>query len=107
MKKIYIVIGIPFCLWTVMLALENESIQYMLLNVILAIPKAPQIFTDLLNPIMDISEQDREQSLQDAIEADRLASESELLNRTVIETTIVIPPEVESVHVEPLKSTDD
>jgi len=95
MKQIYIILGIPFCLWTIVLALENESISYVLLNVLLAIPKMPTIFGDLIGPFLDVFKDDMEQSLQDAIEADRLASESELLNRKTYETTILVQPKVD------------
>ncbi|NOH53371.1 hypothetical protein F0266_10540 [Vibrio coralliilyticus] len=94
MKQAYIIIGIPFCLWTIALAIENEAISYILLNVLLAIPKVPTIFSDLSGAIFDFFQDDLERSLKDAIEADRLASESELLNRKVYETTITVQPEV-------------
>ncbi|MGF1727647.1 hypothetical protein [Photobacterium nomapromontoriensis] len=93
MKKMYIILGIPFCLWTIVLALENESVNYILLNVLLAIPIMPTIFTDLLGSFTDVFKGEEKQSLQDAIEADRLASESEMLNRKIYETTIVVQPD--------------
>ncbi len=93
MKQFLIIIGIPFCMWTVILALEHETFKYMFLNVLLAIPKAPMIFNDILGAILGVTNKDEAQSIKDAVELDRLASESELLNRKVYETTVLIESE--------------
>lgn len=90
MKKFYIIVGIPLCMWTLVLAFENKSINYMFLSLLLAIPKAPFIFNDLVSELFDVFEKDMKESLGDAIESDRLASESDLLNKHYEETTLVV-----------------
>ena len=89
-KQWFFILGIPFCMWTVALAMQNESLHYLLLNTLLAIPAAPMIFSDLLNGIMKPFDKDMTRSLEDAIDADRQAAKSELLNRKIYETSQVI-----------------
>lgn len=92
-KQWFFILGIPFCMWTIALAMQNESLYYLLLNTLLAIPAAPMIFSDLLNGIMEPFDKDMETSLEDAIDADRQAAKSELLNRKIYETSQVISPQ--------------
>ncbi|MGF1688031.1 hypothetical protein L4C36_15270 [Photobacterium japonica] len=70
-KQWFFILGIPFCMWTIALAWQNESLHYLLLNTLLAIPAAPMIFSDILNSILNPFSGDMKESIDDAVDADR------------------------------------
>lgn len=94
MKKFYIVVGIPLCMWTIALAIENKSLNYIFLNFLLAVPLVPMLFADLVADLFDLFKDDMKVSVEDTIETDRLAQQSELLNKHYEETTLMVKPNI-------------